>query len=61
MKVDGHTGVITNMDEQLLTYNDGNGHTVVVQAPLRLAWTSGQIVSFAEGVHVTGNAIAGVG
>lgn len=59
--VDGHPGVITNMDEQILTYNDGNGHTVVVQAPPRLAWTSAQLVSFAEGVHVTGNAIPGRG
>jgi hypothetical protein len=59
--VNGNPGVVTNSDEQMLTYNDGNGHTVVVQAPTKLSWTSTQIVSFAEGVQVTGNAIAGRG
>ncbi len=59
--VDGHPGVIADLGGQALTYNDGDGHTVVVQAPAQLAWSNTQIVSFAEGVHVTANAIAGVG
>jgi hypothetical protein len=59
--VNGHAGVITDDGGQALTYNDGSGHTVVVQAPDQLRWSSAQIVSFAEGVHVTANAIAGVG
>jgi hypothetical protein len=59
--VNGHAGVVTNDGGQALTYADGNGHTVVVQAPAPLAWSNAQLVSFAEGVHVTGNAIAGRG
>lgn len=53
--------MIADLGGQALTYNDGDGHTVVVQAPAQLAWSNTQIVSFAEGVHVTANAIAGVG
>ena len=59
--VDGQPGVITDDGGQALTYNDGDNHTVVIQAPDQLAWTATQIVSFAEGVHVTGNAKAGLG
>jgi hypothetical protein len=61
VRVNGHAGVVTDFGGQALTYDDGSGHTVVVQAPDQLRWTSAQIVSFAEGVHVTANAVAGVG
>jgi len=61
VSVNGQPGVVTDDGGQALTYNDGKGHTVVVQAPDRLAWSSAQLVSFAEGVHVTGNVIAGRG
>ena len=61
VSVDGRAGVVTDNGGQALTYNDGSGHTVVVQAPDLLRWSSAQIVSFAEGVHVTANAVAGLG
>ena len=54
-----HPGVATNFDEQALIYNDDTGHTVVIQAPDKPAWSTAQLVRFAEGVHVTGNAVAG--
>ena len=41
----------------LLRYNDPNGFGVDIQAPPALHWTDAQIVAFAEGVHVTGNAV----
>jgi hypothetical protein len=47
--------------EQMLTYTDGGGHTIVIQAPGTPAWSTAEIVGFAEGVHVTGNAVAGIG
>jgi hypothetical protein len=41
----------------ILRYNDPNGFGVDIQAPPALHWTDSQIVAFAEGVHVTGNAV----
>jgi hypothetical protein len=61
--VDGEPGVVTDQGKygESLTYNDTSGHTVVIQAPENLAWSDSQIVRFAEGVHVTGDALAGRG
>jgi hypothetical protein len=61
--VAGEPGVVTDQGRygESLTYNDTSGHTVVVQAPATLAWSDSQIVRFAEGVHVTGDALAGRG
>jgi hypothetical protein len=61
--VDGEPGVVTDQgkDGESLTYNDTSGHTVVIQAPQALAWSDTQVVRFAEGVHVTGDALAGRG
>jgi hypothetical protein len=61
--VDGEPGVVTDQGRygESLTYNDPSGHTVVIQAPKVLAWSDPQIVQFAEGVHVTGDALAGRG
>jgi hypothetical protein len=61
--VDGQPGVVTDQGKygESLTYNDTTGHTVVVQAPEDLAWSDSQVVRFAEGVHVTGDALAGRG
>lgn len=56
--VDGQPGKVeVQGDVQLLRYNDPNGFGVDIQAPTELGWTDTQIVQFAEGVHVTGNAI----
>jgi hypothetical protein len=61
--VDGQPGVVTDQGRygEILTYSDGKNHTVVIQAPKQLGWATSQIVSFAEGVHVTGDALAGRG
>jgi hypothetical protein len=61
--VDGEPGVVTDQGRygESLTYTDTSGHTVVVQAPKDLAWSDSQIVQFAEGVRVTGDALAGRG
>jgi hypothetical protein len=61
--VSGQPGVVTPQGKygESLTYNDTSGHTVVIQAPQALAWSDSQIVRFAEGVHVTGDALAGRG
>jgi hypothetical protein len=59
--VDGQPGVVWNGGEEMLGYTDAAGHRVVIQAPDALHWTSDQLVSFAEGVHVTSNALAGRG
>jgi hypothetical protein len=61
--VAGQPGVVTDQGRygESLTYKDTSGHTVVVQAPQALAWSDSQVVEFAEGVHVTGNAVAGRG
>jgi hypothetical protein len=59
--VAGQPGVVWNGGEEMLGYTDAAGHRVEVQAPDALHWTSDQLVAFAEGVHVTGNALAGRG
>lgn len=59
--VDGQPGVVWNGGEWMLGYTDAAGHRVVIQAPDALHWTADQLVSFAEGVHVTSNALAGRG
>jgi hypothetical protein len=61
IKVDGQPGIIWDLGGIQLGYTDAAGHRIVVQVPNRLHWTDTQIVSFAEGVHVTGNALAGRG
>ena len=61
--VGGNDGVISHgPPADLLTYDDGNGHIVQVQAwTSALGWTDEQLVAFAEGVHVTADAQAGIG
>jgi len=63
VQVDGHDGVISHgPPADLLTYEDGAGHFVQVQAwTSALHWTDEQLISFAEGVHVTADAQPGVG
>jgi hypothetical protein len=57
--VNGQPGVVSDQgsDGIMLSYNDPNGFGVDIQAPSDLGWTDSQIVSFADGVHVTGNAV----
>jgi len=57
--VNGQPGVVSDQGKYgvMLRYNDTNGFGVDIQAPAELNWTDNQIVSFAEGVHVTGNAV----
>jgi hypothetical protein len=57
--VNGQPGVVTDNGKYglSLTYNDPAGFGVVIQAPVALGWTDAQLVSFADGVHVTGNAL----
>jgi len=63
VEVNGHPGVISQgPPADTLTYEDGAGHFVQVQAwTSALGWTDEQLVSFAEGVHVTADAQPGVG
>jgi len=63
VQVNGHDGVISHgPPADLLTYVDDAGHFVEVQAwTSALHWTDEQLVSFAEGVHVTADAQPGVG
>jgi hypothetical protein len=56
--VNGQPGKVDLQDGTLLLrYNDPNGFGVDIQAPPALNWSDAQIVAFAEGVHVTGNAV----
>jgi hypothetical protein len=57
--VNGQPGVISDQGKYglSLTYNSPSGFGVVIQAPAVLNWTDDQLVSFAEGVHVTSNAV----
>jgi hypothetical protein len=57
--VNGQPGSVTDQGKYglSLTYNDPSGFGVVIQAPAQLNWTDAQLVTFAEGVHVTGNAV----
>jgi hypothetical protein len=56
--VNGQAG---RVDDQggtlLLRYNSANGFGIDIQAPPALHWSDAQIVAFAEGVHVTGDAV----
>jgi hypothetical protein len=63
VEVDGEPGVVTAPDRygEILTYDDTSHHILVIQAPRALAWSDAQIVQFAEGVHVTADAVAGRG
>jgi len=63
VKVGDNEGVIshTGADTTTLTYGDGEGHFVQIQSPVILGWTNEQLVSFAEGVHVTADAKQGRG
>lgn len=70
--VDGHPGKLGLTEDRTakwLDYTDGSGHQVQVQVPVsfRLAdgrsvrLTDQQIVTFADGIAVTGSAVAAVG
>jgi hypothetical protein len=63
VQVGGNPGVISNgPPADLLTYQDDAGHFVQVQAwTSALHWTDDQLISFADGVQVTANALPGVG
>jgi hypothetical protein len=63
VKVGTYDGVVTHDDAaDTLTYEDGAGHFVQIQAWRdTLGWTNDQLAHFAEGVQVTSDAQAGVG
>jgi hypothetical protein len=63
VQVGEHDGVVTHTPEaDTLTYVDGAGHLVQVQAwRSTLGLTNEQLARFAEGVQVTADAHAGVG
>lgn len=63
VQVGGHAGVVSHGDAaDTLTYEDGEGHLVQVQAwRSTLGWSNEQLVDFAEGVTVTGDAKAAAG
>ncbi len=57
--VNGREGRVMDQGEYGITlrYTDARGFGVDIQAPLALHWSDAQIVAFAEGVHVTSNAV----
>jgi hypothetical protein len=59
VSVNGQPGVVSDQGSYgiMLRYNDPNGFGVDIQAPADLHWTDDQIVAFAVGVHVTGDAV----
>jgi hypothetical protein len=59
--VDGNQGIITDDGGIAIFFPDNSGHVLDIQIPNKLNWTNDQIVSFAEGVHVTSDALQGVG
>jgi hypothetical protein len=59
--VNGRPGIIWDDGGVQLEYPDAAGHRIIVQPPASLHWSNAQLINFAEGVHVTGDAIAGVG
>jgi hypothetical protein len=59
--VSGQPGVVWDDGGVQLGYTDSAGHRVTIQVPNKLHWSDSQIVSFAEGVHVTSDAVAGHG
>jgi len=48
-------------DLSILTYQDAQKHWVQLQVPASLGWSNTELGTFASGVVVTGNAVAGVG
>ncbi|MPZ60121.1 MAG: hypothetical protein GEU93_02260 [Propionibacteriales bacterium] len=62
VKVGDQDGVVVHQDaSDTLTYRDGEGHIVQVQAWKTLGWTNDRLAGFAEGVQVTAHAKQGVG
>jgi hypothetical protein len=62
VKVGNDDGVVSTGEADVLTYEDDAGHFVQIEAWHRaLGWTTEQLIRFAEGVHVTSDAQAGVG
>jgi hypothetical protein len=62
VKVGDHDGVVSRGDADVLTFQDDAGHFVQIEAWHRaLGWSTNQLIRFAEGVHVTSDARAGVG
>jgi hypothetical protein len=63
VKVGDNDGVVApGPPADTLTYEDGDGHFVQIQAwTAPLGWTKEQLASFAEGVEVTSHAQPGVG
>jgi hypothetical protein len=62
VKVGNEDGVVSTGEADVLTYVDDAGHFVQIEAWHRaLGWTTDQLVTFAQGVHVTADAQAGVG
>jgi hypothetical protein len=59
--VAGQPGVIWTDGGVQLGYTDSAGHRIDIQVPNKLGWSDDQIVAFAQGVHVTADAIAGHG
>ncbi|MBV9486991.1 MAG: hypothetical protein JO246_13140, partial [Frankiaceae bacterium] len=57
--VNGEHGVVSDQGSYgiMLRYNDPDGFGVDIQAPQALHWSDQQIVAFAAGVHVTGDAV----
>jgi hypothetical protein len=63
VRVGEYDGVVIHSPEaDTLTYGDGTGQLIQVQAwRSPLPWTNEQLTRFAEGVQVTADAQAGVG
>jgi hypothetical protein len=64
--VNGQEGMINGLGSTkygpAMTFNDSAGHTIDIETPLALGWTTvAPIVSFAEGIHVSADAMASVG
>ncbi|MFB7499207.1 hypothetical protein ACFC09_31735 [Streptomyces sp. NPDC056161] len=57
----GSLGLTEDKGAKWLIYPDSAGHNVLVQTPVELGLTDSQIVRFAEGVTVTGDAEAAAG
>jgi hypothetical protein len=57
--VNGQPGVVSDQGKYgiMLRYNDPKGFGVDIQAPQQLHWSDQQIVDFAQGVHVTSDAV----
>jgi hypothetical protein len=56
--VNGQRGHLDNQGGTLiLRYNAPNGFGIDIQAPPALHWSKAEIVAFAEGVHVTSDAV----